>query len=50
MKMKLKLMSFKYLNICLIASAKSNNIKVTKLLISKGADINAKDIIFQIVL
>ena len=35
------------LNICIITSAKNNNLKDVEFFISKGADINAKDIIYQ---
>ena len=38
------------LKIGLFASNKSNNIKGTEILISTGADINAKDIIYQIII
>ena len=38
------------LNNAIISSAKSNNIKGAELLISKGADINAKNIIYKIYL
>ena len=36
------------LNKGLLGAAKGNNVKGIQILISKGADINAKDIIYQI--